>query len=326
MKLVIHPPVERRRLDLIREAAGSMEVANAATPGEALAGITDADAFFGKITPELLARARDLRWIQSPTASLEHYMFPALVDHPCTLTNMRGLYSDVIADQVMGYVLCFARNLHIYIRRQLERRYEPVGGESGRSSFAAGPGVINDIDRNHMHLADQTMGIVGLGAIGLETKRRAEAFGMRVIAVDPRNPDAWPMEGLDSLLATSDFVVIAAPHTPRTVKMFSAAAFAKMKRTAYLINIGRGAIVDLSDLAAALETTTIAGAALDVYETEPLPADHALWKFENVILSPHVAGYSPRISERHLDVLLTNIRRFASGEPLENVVNKAEWF
>jgi phosphoglycerate dehydrogenase-like enzyme len=99
-----------------------------------------------------------------------------------------------------------------------------------------------------------------------------------------------------------------------------------MRRTAYFINIGRGAIVRLDDLSDALSAGEIAGAALDVFETEPLPADHALWGFENVIITPHVAGTAPVVSERHLEVLLDNVRRFARGEPLRNVVNKAEWF
>ena len=117
-----------------------------------------ADAFLGKITPEALARADRLRWVQAFTASLEHYIFPALVAHPCTLTNMRGLFGDVIADQVMGYILCFARNLHTYIRRQVEHRYEPVGGESARVSFATGPGVINAMDRATIYLPDGDAG------------------------------------------------------------------------------------------------------------------------------------------------------------------------
>src|SRR5262249_33251719 len=140
----------------------------------------------------VLSAAGRLRWVQSFTASLEHYLFPALVEHPCVLTNMRGLFSDVIADQVMGYVLCFARNLHTYIRNQLDHRWAPVGGEAARVNFAAGPGVVNPIDLAHGHLADQTMGVVGLGAIGAEVARRAKAFGMRVVAVDPRRTDRPP--------------------------------------------------------------------------------------------------------------------------------------
>ncbi len=332
MKLVIYPPVEPARLERVRDAA-NLEVVNASDEGEALASVPDADAFFGKITPPLLAAAGRLRWVQSPTASLEHYLFPELVAHPCVLTNMRGLFSDVIADHVFGYVLCFARNFPTYLRNQQRGRWEPCGGEAARVSFAAGPGQVTPIDRAHLHLADATLGVVGLGAIGSEVARRARAFGMRVLAVDAvraeRPPEVealWPPERLADLLAACDFVVIAAPHTPRTAKMFRREQFRSMKRTAYLINVGRGAIVDLADLTEALRAGDLAGAGLDVFEVEPLPAGHPLWKMDNVILTPHVAGYSPRIAERHLAVLLDNVGRFARGEPLANVVDKTAWF
>ncbi len=335
MKLVVHPSVEPGRLDALAAAAPGASWVNAATEADALAAMAGADAFLGKITPPLLARADRLRWVQSFTVSLEHYIFPALVEHPCTLTNMRGLFGDVIADQVMGYVLCFARNLHTYIRQQREHRYEPAGGESGRVSNAAGPGTVNAMDRATIFLPDATMGIVGLGAIGREIAARARAFSLDVIAVD-RHPDravsgaevreAWGLDRLPDLLAASDFVVIAAPHTPETAGLFDAATIAHMKPTAYLINIGRGAIVVLDDLVAALRARAIAGAALDVFEVEPLPGGHPLWSFPNVILTPHTAGYSPAIAPRHLATLVGNVGRFARGEPLVNVVDKAAWY
>jgi phosphoglycerate dehydrogenase-like enzyme len=310
-----------------------MTVVNAANETEALRALADADAFFGKLTPRLLAGSARLRWVQAPTVSLEHYVFPALVAHPCVLTNMRGLFSDVIADHVFGFVLCFARNLHRYIRQQLGARWEPAGGEATRSTFAAGPGQVSAIDRAHLHLGDLTLGVVGLGQIGGEIARRGLAFGMRVVAVDPATAAPppgvaalWRPDRLDDLLATSDFVVIAAPHTPETYKLFRRGQFRRMKRTAYLINIGRGVIVDLADLTAALRAGEIAGAGLDVFETEPLPPDHPLWRMENVIITPHVAGASPRIAERHLEVLLDNIVRFRAGEPLRNVASKTAWY
>jgi phosphoglycerate dehydrogenase-like enzyme len=333
MKLVIYPAVDDERLAKIRAAAGPMSVVNAPDEARALAEMPEADGFFGKITPPLLAAATKLRWVQSPTASLEHYVFPELVEHPCRLTNMRGLFSDVIADQVFGYILCFARNLHRYIRQQERRSWAPLGGEQGRAAAMTGPGRVGSIDRAHLHLADATLGVVGLGNIGSEIARRGKAFGMRVLAVDPIRtgpPEGvealWKPARLDDLLAASDFVVIAAPHTPETVKMFRRPQFACMKPSAYLINIGRGVIVDLDDLVAALRSGEIAGAGLDVFEIEPLPADHPLWGMENVILTPHIAGYSPRVPERHLAVLLDNVGRFARGEPLRNAVDKARWF
>lgn len=309
-----------------------MTVVNAATHADALAAMPEADAFFGKLTPTLLAAAKKLRWVQAPTASLEHYMFPELIAYPLVLTNMRGLYSDVIADHVLGCIVALARNFPRYIRQQLRGVWEPAGGEAGRSSFAAGPGVTTDMDRAHLHLADCTVGIVGFGSIGREVGRRARAFGMDVLAVDPQwegDPAParvlWPPHQLPALLAASDFVVIAAPHTPTTEKLFRRQQFRQMRRTAYLINVGRGAIVDLADLTAALEAGELAGAALDVFEIEPLPPDHPLWRMEQVLITPHVAGVSPRIAERHRAVLLENVRRFVRGEPLLNVVDKAAW-
>jgi phosphoglycerate dehydrogenase-like enzyme len=333
MKLVIYPPVESERLNRIVAAAGPMRVVNAESEQEALEAIRDADAFFGKITPPLLAAAKQLRWVQSPTASLEHYLFPELIAHPCVLTNMRGIFSGAIAEQVMGYLICFTRNLHLYARRQIERRWEPVGGEAGRNTFDVGPGVVSTIDIAHQELHRATAGIIGLGHIGETVAKRVAAFGMRVLAIDPLRTEKpaeveslWSLDRLPELLAESDYVIIAAPHTPQTEKMFRRAQFERMKHTARLINVGRGAIVDLDDLTAALQGHKIAGAALDVFEIEPLPADHPLWGFENVIITPHVGGFSPETPARHLAVLLENVHRFAHGEGLLNVVNKQAWF
>jgi phosphoglycerate dehydrogenase-like enzyme len=308
-------------------------VINAFDEGQALQAVTDAEAFFGRITPKLLQAASRLRWVQAATASLEHYIFPELVSHPCILTNMRGLFSDVIAEHVFGYIICFARNFHRYIINQTTAHWEPVGGDAARVSLSAGPGVVNAIDLAHRPLGGSTLGIVGFGGIGAEIARVGLTFSMRVLAVDPVQRIApegvealWPVERLPDLLGQSDYVVIAAPHTPDTEKMFRRPQFRQMKRNAFLINIGRGAIVDLTDLVASLQAGEIAGAGLDVFETEPLPAEHPLWKCTNVILTPHVAGYSPKIADRHLEVLLDNLRRFTNGEPLRNVVNKEKWF
>jgi phosphoglycerate dehydrogenase-like enzyme len=335
MKFVVHPAVEPDRLAALRAAAPGAEWVNAAAAASALAAMPGADAFVGKVTPGLLARADRLRWVQSFTASLEHYMFPELVAHPCVLTNARGLFGDVIADQVMGYVLCFARNLHTYVRRQVEHRYEPVGGESARVSNATGPGTVNAMDRGTIFLPDARLGVFGFGAIGAEVARRALAFGMSVRGVD-RYPDRTTrpdgverVDGLDrlpDLLAWSDFAVIAAPHTPETAGLFGAATLARLRPSSYLINVGRGAIVVLDDLVAALRAGRLAGAALDVFEVEPLPPDHPLWDFPNAIITPHTAGYSPAIAARHLATLVENVRRFARGQPLVNVVDKALWF
>jgi phosphoglycerate dehydrogenase-like enzyme len=333
MNLVIWPPIDDARLRRVRSAAGVTSIiVNALDLASALPAMPAAEAFFGKLTPELLAASRQLRWVQSPTASLEHYLFPALVEHPCVLTNMRGIFSDVIADHVLGYVLTFARNLHLYRDQQRVGRWEAIGGGPSLPNFAVGPGEVSPVDRAHLHLADCTLGVVGVGAIGEEVCRRARAFGMRVLGVDPvprtieNVCEVAPLDQLDTLLAESHFVVIAAPHTPRTEKLFQSETLARMRPDSYLINIGRGIIVDLADLTTALQSGHLAGAALDVCEIEPLPALHPLWQMPNVLITPHVAAASPSISERHTAVLLENLKRFAHNQPLLNVVNKRQWY
>ena len=333
MKLLIHPAIDDERLAKVQDAAGSMRVVNARDEADALEQVRDADALFGRVSAPMLAQAEKLRWVQSATASLEHYVFSELIEHPCTLTNMRGLFYDVIADHVFGYVLCFSRNLHRYIRNQLRHEWAPVGGEQISQNVATGAGVTNAIDQSHIHLGDCTLGVVGLGSIGAEIARRGLAFGMRVIAVDPIQESApegveevWRLDRLNDLLKQSDFVVIAAPHTPQTEGMFGTAQIQQMKQSAYLINIGRGAIVRLDDLVGSLQNGEIAGAGLDVFETEPLPSDHPLWEMENVIITPHIAAASVHIAKRHLETLLENVRRFVENEPLTNVTNKAAWY
>jgi phosphoglycerate dehydrogenase-like enzyme len=331
MKILIHPPVSPERLAHIREAAAPMTVVQAADEAQAVAAIADADALFGYLTPAMLRAARQLRWAQSPTASMEKYLYPELAASPVVVTNMRGIFSDVIADHVFGFILCFAKNFHIYLRQQLRGEWHALGREANDLPGYGGPGEVHPSDRAALTLADCTLGVIGLGGIGAETARRGLAFGMRVLAVDPVAADApagvtlWRPDRLDELLGQSDFVVVAAPHTPETYKLFNRERLRRMKRSAYLINVGRGVIVDLADLAAALRAGEIAGAGLDVFEIEPLPPGHPLWRMESVIITPHTAAASPRVPERHLATLLDNLRRFVAGQPLRNVVDKARW-
>jgi len=332
-KLLIYPAIDSKRLARMQEISDQLTIANVNDLPEAFAEIKDADAFYGKITPQLLAAADHLLWIQSPTASLEHYVFPELVEHPVQLTNMRGLFYDVIADHVMGFILCFARNLHRYIRQQAESNWQPIGGKAGKPDFVTGPGQVSEVDRNHLHLSDCSLGVVGAGSIGAEICHRAAAFGMKVYAVDPIATEipgvvdeVWNVDRLNDLLALSDFTVIAAPHTPQTEKLFRTPQFQQMKSSAYLINIGRGAIVDLNDLTTALQNGDIAGAALDVCEIEPLPQEHPLWHMENVIITPHIAAASTRVPERHLETLLENLRCFLADKPFITLVDKQNWF
>jgi phosphoglycerate dehydrogenase-like enzyme len=311
MQLIIHPPIPESLLAQARAIASAVDIINTPSPDEAKKAIVDAEAFYGWMTPEIFAVAKKLQWIQAPVAGLEKYIFPALRESEVILTNMRGIFSDHIADHVFAYILCFARSFHTYMRKQWQAQWEP--------------------NAPVIHLADTTIGILGFGGIGQAVAHRALAHEMRVIAVDPvpKAIEGVKVGGMDqfhSLLAQSDFVVSCAPHTPQTEKLIGTPQLQRMKRTAYLINISRGIIVDLQALTEALRAGTIAGAGLDVYEVEPLPADHPLWKMENVILTPHTAGQSPHYEERRAKVFLENLRRFVQGQPFINIVDKTQWF
>jgi phosphoglycerate dehydrogenase-like enzyme len=316
MKFLIYPAIADDARARVQDAAGEgVVMINAPDAATAQAHIAEVEAMYGRLTPELFANAAKLRWVQTSGAGLEGYIFPALANSTITLTNMAGIYGDQIADHIMAFVLMFARGMHIYVRHQLAHDW------------------LHDLP--FLHMADQTLGIVGFGGIGREVARRAHAFGMRVIAVDAKSqpkPDyvaeLWGSERLDDLLAEADFVILCVPHTPETAKLITLARLQQMKATAYLINISRGIVVDLADLTMALQTGMIAGAGLDVFEVEPLPPDHVLWEMENVIITPHMASGvgSPHIATRRIDLLCDNLRRYRAGELLRNVVDKQRWF
>jgi phosphoglycerate dehydrogenase-like enzyme len=302
-----------RLADLVPE----LSITVAEDTGQAEKVIGRAEAAFGTISPELLRQATQLRWLQAPQAAPPAgYYYRELVDHPVAITNFREIYNDHIAAHVMAFVLAFARGLHYYFPQQLRREW-----------------AKRPLDTGVIHLPESTMLIVGAGGIGAETARVAAAFGMRVLGVDARRRDAppgmaelHPASDLDALLPRADFVVLTVPHTPATEGFMNRARFRRMKRTAFFVNIGRGMTTRLDDLVDALRAGEIAGAGLDVFEQEPLPADHPLWTMPGVLITPHTAGYGPYLDERRFEVLLDNCRRFAAGQPLRNLVDKSSWF
>jgi phosphoglycerate dehydrogenase-like enzyme len=313
MRLVLNPPKGNEWTAALQATAPGVEIVDAAD-ADVPEALESAEAFYGTIRPEWLAAAPRLRWIQMPIAGLEHSMFPELVLSPVMLTNMRGIYSDHIADHAYGLLLALARGLPQFMRRQARHDWNTEGVRI-------------------VHLPDATLGIIGLGGIGRELARRAKVSGMTVLAVDARPEhgseavdELWSTERLRELLERSDFVTVCAPHTPETERLLDREKLAWMKPAAYLINVSRGVIVELAALTEALRQGRLAGAALDVFETEPLPADHPLWDMENLILTPHVAWMGPDSEARRLDVLRANLRRFVAGAPLLNVVDKARWF
>jgi phosphoglycerate dehydrogenase-like enzyme len=301
----------------LKTALPDMRIVVAESADEAASAVGEADAAFGTIPDALLKDARRLRWLQAPQAAPPAgYYYPALIAHPVVITNFREIYNDHIGAHIMAFVLAFARGFQHYFPRQMKREWRREPDDSG---------VI--------HLPDATALIVGVGGIGSEAARLAASFGMHVMGVDARRREAPPgvvkldgPEALDALLPLADFVILTVPHTPATEGFMNRARFQRMKRTAFFINIGRGMTTRLDDLVAALRAGEIAGAGLDVFEQEPLPADHPLWTMPGVLITPHTAGHGPFLDDRRLEVLLDNCRRFLAGEPLRNVVDKANWF
>lgn len=279
--------------------------------------IAAADMAYGELDPELLQSASRLVWLQSPYAGPKpEFYFRELIESAVIVTNMRGLWNDHISDHVMACVLAFARNLPHYMHLQSLRIWQPAPDDAG---------VV--------HLPGSTLLIVGAGGIGQSIAAKAKAFGLHVIATDARETvcpagvdELHPASALDSLLPMADFVVLTVPHTPETDRFMALQRFRRMKSSAFFINVGRGMTTVLDDLVLALQGDIIAGAALDVFDQEPLPAVHPLWRLPNVILTPHVSGYGPFVDDRRMDVMRRNCAGFLAGRPLINVVDKANRF
>jgi phosphoglycerate dehydrogenase-like enzyme len=298
-------------------ALPELSVVVAENPEQAAGAVGAAEAAFGTIPPALLRQAARLRWLQAPQAAPPAgFYYPELIAHPVVVTNFREIYNDHIGAHIMAFVLAFARGLHHYLPQQRRREWRPA-----------------PLDTGVVHLPEAVALVVGVGGIGAEAARLAAAFGMRVIGVDARRREAPPgvmelhgPDALDALLPGADFVILTVPHTPATEGFMNRARLQRMKRSAFFINIGRGMTTRLDDLVAALRAGEIAGAGLDVFEQEPLPADHPLWTMPGVLITPHTAGYGPYLDDRRFEILRDNCRRFLAGQPLRNVVDKAGWF
>ena len=262
------------------------------------------------VMEKLLAAAKRLKWIHSRSAGLDSMLFPALVESPVPLTNGRGVFSQSLGEFAIAGALFFAKDFRRMLRNQAAGRWEQF---------------------NVTELRGKTMGIVGYGDIGRAIAERAKCMGMRVLALR-RNPalsqgDAavdrvYGFEAMHEMLPECDYVAAAAPLTPQTKSMIGAAEFGAMKKTAVIINVGRGPVIDEPAMIHALETGQIRGAALDVFTVEPLPAGHVFYKMENVLLSPHCSDNTEDWLDQAMLFFYANLERFRKGEELLNVVDK----
>jgi len=285
------------------------------------ADLRDAEIIFTiSLRPEQFALARKLRWIHAPTAAVHQFLFAELINSEVVLTNSTEVHGPVVAEHVIALIFALARK--IPQAAVLQQRH--VWGQEA---------IWNDGPRPR-ELAGATLGLIGVGSIGRRVAKMASALGMRVIAVrehvekgNPKGVEAvFPPSALEDVLSQSDYLVLAAPLTDTTRGLINAARLAAMKPDSYLINVGRGPQVDEVALAEALHARRIAGAALDVFEREPLPADSPLWGIDNLLITPHTAGLTEKLWHRHYDLFSGNLRRYLSGQPLRFVVDKRKGY
>jgi len=281
---------------------------------EVPARIPEADAFLGVPRPEYLAAGARLRWVHVFSAGVDEALSPEMLERPIALTNAKIIQGPEIADHAMAMLLALTRGLHRAIEGRKKEEWRPLLHEP-------------------VELRGKTALVVGLGGVGIQLAERAAAFGMRVVGVDAEDipyhgalAEILRPEGFRDALLRADVLFLAAPLTPATRGLVGRDELARMKRGAYLINVCRGPLVDTDGLVDALREGRLAGAGLDVTDPEPLPKGHPLWQLENVIITPHIAGVSDGVAARKLELVKDNLRRFARGLPLRNLVDKAKGY
>jgi phosphoglycerate dehydrogenase-like enzyme len=268
-----------------------------------------ADILAGSVPPDLVRKAKNLKWLHLPSVGVDRHIDTGIyVNADAKLTNSSGAYGKPISDLVIGYMIALSRDFPYYQRNQEQgiwKRKAPT-----------------------KELFDSTICIVGLGDIGMELARKAKVFEMHVVAIKrtlvekPEFVDElYTLETFDEVLKKSDFVVLCLAATDETVNLMNAARLTMMKKDAYLINVGRGSLVDQTALYECLANRTIAGAAVDVTVPEPLPSDHPLWKLDNIMITPHYAGSSPSTQDRLYTIFHSELERYLSGQPLKNLID-----
>lgn len=306
--------VSAEELSEISALVPKMEIVHTRDKAEITSLLEDVEIVAGGISPELVLQMPNLQWVQQWSAGVDEFVtYPGIAEKDFTLTNASGVHSIPISEHILAFLFAFARNLHCAMREQVNHTWinppEPCN-----------PDVFE--------LAGRTMVLVGVGAIGERTAQMAAALGMRVLGVR-NNPETGAagvaaMYGPDELLEIlpeADVVVLTVPLTEATRHMIGEEELHVMKPTAIIINIGRGGTIDEDALITALREGRIGGAGLDVFETEPLPETSPLWEMRNVIITSHYAGHTPYYDARALSIFMDNLRRYASGASLNNVVD-----
>lgn len=316
MKLLLATEFKLELEPKLTQLDPDLQIAWVDTNGQFEGDPSDAEVYFNwfYLKPDLLHRvltaAPNIRWHQTTSAGVNHILTPEYLQRDIVLTNGAGTFAIPIAEFVLTYILFHAKHLTDLLELQANHSWK------------------KSIQLPMQEVWGKTLLIIGAGSIGQEIAKRASAFGMHVWG-SRRHPQPTPgfeqVVGADewrSLLPEADYVVLATPLTPETRNLIDAEALRAMRSTAYLVNIARGAVVDEAALITALKEGWIAGAGLDTFQTEPLPADSPFWSLPNVLVTPHCSGFSARITERTIALFLDNLTRYRLGKPLRNVVDK----
>lgn len=322
MKLLVTVPWDAAQFQRVTSLFPQVTFASALTTQAALAEVVDAEVVFGDFSAEVFLAAKELRWVQCHGAGVNKLTaIPALMASDVQITSTKGAHAATIAEHFFGMLISLARQ---FPKLQLaQQRHQWVRWASWAETIGNQP----------LGLQGLTLGIIGLGNIGLAIAERARAFGMNVIAVDLRRQEKpafvsalWTLAELPELLRQSDAVVVTVPGTPQTGGLLGAEMLSHLKSSAYLIVVSRGGVVDEVPLCAMLQDGRLAGAALDVTATEPPAADSPLWSAPNLILTPHIAGKSANTTAAATEILVTNLARYLAGQPLTNLVDKVLGF
>ncbi len=307
------PAVSAADLQRIRDAAGPGSEVIITSQAQAHEHAETAEVILGFVPHALFQAAPRLRWVHAIASGVDAFLYPEFAASPVLLTSEKGLVGEHLADHAFGLLLMLTRQL--------------------ATALKLGPEAWNhrpEMRRKEVELTGLTMGIVGFGGTGRAMARRAAAFGMTCRAVDrdpvPASPEVTSVHRLDGfpdLLAGSDVVAVCVPLTRETQGMFDANALALMKPSAILVNVTRGEVMDEEALVEALQKGRLGGAALDVAPREPLPADSALWRLPNVVMTPHTAGASQYRAARNIDRFVANLQRLRGGQALDGIIDKA---
>jgi phosphoglycerate dehydrogenase-like enzyme len=302
-------------VEKLRAEFPDTEVLYSAQKRDDAQALNGADVLIGwSLSPEQLRAAKSLRWIYSITAAVDQFLYPELISSDIVLTNAGSVHGPVVAEHAIAMLLALARRLHTAVRYQERRKWamDAIWNEQPRPREVRGATLV----------------VVGLGSIGAEVAEMAAALKMKVTGVreHPERGAAGAhevvgYEALDCALGKADFVVLAAPLTPRTRHLIDARRLQLFKPTAFLINVSRGALVAEAALVKALREHKLAGAALDVFEQEPLSRWSPLWKMQQALITPHTAFLTENVWSRHYEVFAANLKRYLAGERLEGVVD-----